>query len=97
MIAFFMQLQNCNILKNESKYQACLSSSHLNAHLTFPLFSEKSPSYYLFVVKKTFQKCNPPDFKFYPKKLTNKIFPKCCNVNFESSSLFKQYKKAKQI
>ena len=24
---------------------------------------------------KTFQKCNPPDFKFYPSKLTDKIFP----------------------
>ena len=25
--------------------------------------------------KKTFQKCNPPDFKLYPSKLTNKNFP----------------------
>ena len=38
----------------------------------------------------------PPDFKFYPKKLTNKIFPKCCNVNFESLfRCIKQYKKSK--
>ena len=34
--------------------------------------------------KKTFQKCNPPDFKFYLDKLNNKIFPIWCNVNFVS-------------
>ena len=25
--------------------------------------------------KKTFKKCNPPDFKFYPSKLIDKNFP----------------------
>ena len=34
--------------------------------------------------KKVFQKCNPPDFKFYLDKLNNKIFPIWCNVNFVS-------------
>ena len=32
--------------------------------------------------KKTFQKCNPPDFKFYPSKLTNKHFPIWRDVKF---------------
>ena len=36
------------------------------------------------VVKKTFQKCNPPDFKFYLGKLNNKTFPHMSNVNFVS-------------
>ena len=31
---------------------------------------------------KTFQKCNPPDFKFYLGKLTNIFFPLWCNVQF---------------
>ena len=36
--------------------------------------------------KKNFQKCNPPDFKFYIGKATNKHFPKhiWCNVSFAS-------------
>ena len=33
--------------------------------------------------KKTFKKCNPPDFKFYLDKLHNKNFPVWCSVNFE--------------
>ena len=28
----------------------------------------------IFLVVKTFKKCNPPDFKFYLSKLTNKNF-----------------------
>ena len=28
-----------------------------------------------FCGKKTFQKCNPPDFKFYLRKFNNKNFP----------------------
>ena len=42
----------------------------------FPLFPEKlevRPKN--FSCKKTIQTCNPPDFKFYPRKLTNKNFP----------------------
>ena len=31
---------------------------------------------------KTSKKCNPLDFKFYPRKPTNKIFPIWCNVKF---------------
>ena len=37
-----------------------------------------------FLVVKTFQKCNTPDFKFYFVKLNNKNFPIWCNVNFVS-------------
>ena len=51
---------------------AYYSSSRINAHLMFPLFPENRK--YSFSGKKTFKNCNPPDFKFYPSKLTNKIF-----------------------
>ena len=47
------------------------SSSRINTHLMFPLFPENRKSVpKLLVVKKSFKKCNPPDFKFYPSKLT---------------------------
>ena len=34
------------------------------------------------MVKNFFQKCNPPDFRFYLSKLTNKNSPIPCSVNF---------------
>ena len=51
---------------------ASLTICHLkcNAHSIFPLFPEIFSDVIFF-----FQKCNPPDFKFYLVKLTNKIFP----------------------
>ena len=37
---------------------------------------------------KILKKCNPPDFKFYPSKLTNKNFPIRCNVDFFFAFLY---------
>ena len=54
------------------------SSSLINAHLIFLWFPENWKSIpKSFSGKKAFQKykCNSPDFKFYPNKLTNKNFP----------------------
>ena len=50
-------------------------SSRLNAHLMFRLFPENRKSIHNCFVVKTFQKCNPPDFKFDLGKLNNKTFP----------------------
>ena len=56
----------------------------MHLHVMFQLFPEICPSRINFpVVKKTFQKCNPTDFKIYRGELTNKHFPIRCNVNFE--------------
>ena len=53
------------------------SSSSLNVHLMFPLFSENRKSIQnSFSGKKLFKKCNPLDFKFYHSKSTNKNFPR---------------------
>ena len=54
------------------------SSTRLNAHLIFPLFSEiRKPIPNVLVVKTLFQKCNPPDCKFYLSKLIyNETFPR---------------------
>ena len=38
--------------------------------------------------KKKSKKCNPPDFKFYPSKLTDKDFPIRCNVKFSLLFLY---------
>ena len=47
-----------------------------NAHSIFLLFLQNRKSIPKFLSgKKTFQKCNTPDFKFYLSKLTNKKFP----------------------
>ena len=34
------------------------------------------------MLKNFFKKCNSPDFIFYLSKLTTKIFPIWCNINF---------------
>ena len=39
------------------------------------IHKKEGGSYYVVSANKTFQKCNPPGFKFYPSNLTNKIFP----------------------
>ena len=49
------------------------SSSRVGAHLMFLLFPENRKSIPKFLVVKTFQKCNPQDFKFYLSNLTNAI------------------------
>ena len=42
----------------------------------FPLFTENQKSIPKFLCgKKCLKKCNPPDFKFYLSKFTNKNFP----------------------
>ena len=49
--------------------------SHLSAQVVNRLLRENRKSIPKFLSsKKTFQICNPPDFKFYPSKLTNKKF-----------------------
>ena len=62
--------------KNTSKSENLnYSPSRINAHSMFPLFPENRNVIQLFLVIKTLKKCKPPDFKIYPKKLTNKHFP----------------------
>ena len=49
--------------------------SHLSVHVVNRLLRENQKSIPNFLSgKKPFQNCNPQDFKFYPSKLTNKIF-----------------------
>ena len=56
----------------------------------FPLFPE---------TRKTFQKCNPPHFKFYLSNLTNKKFPHMvlCQVFFTFFVLFIEVKTYSKI
>ena len=62
---------------------AILNLSHLSAHVVNRLLHQNRKPIPIFLsVKKTFQDCNPPDFKFYPSKLSNKNFPIWCNVKF---------------
>ena len=67
----------------------------------FPLFLENRKSLPLFLWgKKTFQKCNPPDFKFYLGQLKNKHFLRVAKCYFWvcfHCNVYKQYKKAKKI
>ena len=63
--------RNCDSLKNNK--QKFLS--HLSAHVINRLLHENRKSIpKIFNGKKTSKKCNPPDFKFYVRKLNNKIF-----------------------
>ena len=45
---------------------------------------KRSPSYVFSVVKRTFKKCDFPDFRFYFSNLTNKTFLIWFDVNFQS-------------
>ena len=56
-----------------SERKVYLTLSCLSAHLVNRLLRENRKSIPKFF--KTFQKCNPPNFKLYPSKLTNKNFP----------------------
>ena len=48
----------------------------MHLHIMFALFLENRKSNPKFLSgQKTLKKCNPPDFKFYLAKLTNKNFP----------------------
>ena len=50
--------------------------SHLSVHAVNRLLRENRKTIPKFLSgKKTDKKCNPPDFKFYPRKLTDKNFP----------------------
>ena len=54
-------------------YLNSVSSQCARGKLSIARKPEDHPK--LFKWYKTFQKYNPPDFKFYLSKLTNKIFP----------------------
>ena len=66
-----------NILLNDQALQYLVElNSLICAHVVNGLLREKRKSIpNCFNGKKTFQKCNPPDFKFYLGKLNNKNFP----------------------
>ena len=63
--------------------------SHLSAHVVNRLLPEHRKSVPKFLNgKKLLKKGNPPDFKFYPSKLTNKNSPIWCNVKFSLPFLY---------
>ena len=74
------------VIKRRDWWVSNNAKVHLVSMHTWYFRKTWSPSYShnLFVVKKTFQKCNPPDFEFYLGKLNDKKIPIWCNVNFES-------------
>ena len=49
--------------------------SHCSAHVVNLLLRDKWKSIPNFLSGESFQKCNPPDFKFYLGKLINKFSP----------------------
>ena len=50
--------------------------SHLSAPVVNRLLRENRKTILkIFKSLETFQKCNPPDFKFYPSKSTDEKFP----------------------
>ena len=62
----------------EYKLLPCIveSLSHLSVHMVNRLLRENWKTIPNFLSgKKTFKKCNPPDLKFCPSKLTDKNFP----------------------
>ena len=53
-----------------------MGQSHLSVHVVNHLLRENRETIPKFLSgKNLLKKCNPPDFKFYPSKLTDKIFP----------------------
>ena len=73
----------CGSRYHVTLFARLIKHSILECALHISVISENRKSISkLFYGKITFQKCNPPDFKFYPSKLTNKFFPMWCNVKF---------------
>ena len=63
-------------LFNNSYLWKWLNLSHLSVHVVNRLLRKnRKPIPKFLSGKKTLKKCNPPDFKFYPSKFTDKNFP----------------------
>ena len=75
MLLFFLQIikREASTVPLSYMYLNSVSSQCARGKSSIARKPEDHPN--ILSGKKTFQKYNPPDFKFYLSKLTNKIFP----------------------